>query len=54
MIPSSVTTIGQTVFSNSWEIHYNGTKQEFAKMENNMASDGIVICTDGEIQISSD
>lgn len=51
MIPSSVTTIGQTVFANAWEFHYNGTKQEFAKMENNMASNGIVICTDGELSL---
>lgn len=50
-IPSSVTTIGQTVFGSAREIHYDGTKQEFAKMENNMASDGTVICTDGEVQL---
>ncbi len=50
-IPSSVTTIGQTVFGNAWEIYYNGTKQDFAKMENNMANDETVICTDGEVPL---
>jgi hypothetical protein len=53
-IPHSVTSIGQHVFGSGWDIHYNGTKAEFIKMENNMAYRVTIFCTDGEIQISSD
>ena len=53
-IPSTVTNISQNAFSSAGTIYYNGTKKEFAQLMNEIIIRGTVICTDGEIQISSD
>ena len=51
---STVTNISQYAFSSAGTIYYNGTKKEFAQLMNEIIIRGTVICTDGEIQISSD
>ena len=53
MIPSTITSISQHTFASAGTIHYNGTKEQFTKLLNKIILNGTVICTDGEIQISS-
>ena len=53
-IPSSVTNIAQYAFSSAGTVYYDGTKAEFVNLMNQIMTHGTVICTDGEIQLSSD
>lgn len=52
-IPGTVTRIAQHAFSSPGTVYYSGTKEEFSKLLNKIILNGTVICTDGEIQISS-